>query len=96
VAIKQRPSFSGTALEKKLGLSPERTEPPISREETEFFGYCARKKNSVSPLRERSSRSAEKRPSFSVTALEKKLGLSPERTKFPISREETEFFGYCA
>jgi hypothetical protein len=84
------------AREKKLGLSPERTELPKSREETEFFKYGAREKNSVSPLRGRSCRKAEKRPSFSNTAREKKLGLSPERTELPKSREETEIFKYGA
>jgi hypothetical protein len=31
--------FGCGAGDKKLGLSPERTEPMIDREETEFFGY---------------------------------------------------------
>jgi hypothetical protein len=89
-SAEKRPSFSGTAR-KKLGLSPGRTEPSLSREETEFF-RCGGGKNSVSPLREQSHRLAEKRPSFSG-AVVKKLGLSPERIEPSLSREETEFFG---
>jgi hypothetical protein len=77
----------------KLGLSPGRTKPSISREETGFFGCGVGKKNSVSPLEEQSHRKAEKRPSFSGVAKAKKLGLSPGRTKPSISREEAEFFG---
>jgi hypothetical protein len=53
-------------------------------------------KNSVSPLKERSLRRTEKRPSFSGAAWVKKLGLSPERTEPSINKEETEFFGYGA
>jgi hypothetical protein len=52
----KRPSFSGAAMVKKLGLSPDSTESSKSRKETEFFGCGDGEKNSVSPLKEQSHR----------------------------------------